>query len=79
MYSEKSIPKFDIKLPGHQVEEAFEDVTLTPFNGNIKRDSLKLKLESVDYVYKIPTIDNMVAGMLLTRVGVVQQEVIDLS
>ena len=51
----------------------------TYFNGLVYRDTLKLKVESVDCVYKIPTIDNMIAGMLLTRVGVVQQEVIDLS
>ena len=33
------------------------------FGGNIYVDTLKVKVESVDYVYEIPTIDNMLAGV----------------
>ena len=68
----KWVPHSDFPYISFMV--VLSEVNPTPFQGSINRDSLELKVEGVEYIYKIPTIDNMLGGMLITRVGVIHQE-----
>jgi len=49
-------------------------LTPQPLKGLITKNSLKIECIAVDYVYKIPTIDNMLGGMLMTHVGVLENQ-----
>lgn len=57
----KWIPHSDFPMVNYtcRIIEASPDY----FDGNVYKDTIKIKLESVDYVYEIPTLDNMLAGI----------------
>jgi hypothetical protein len=73
----KFIPHSDYPFINYHV--VLKECTPEYFKGLVTRDSLKMKVESVDYVYKIPTLDNMIGGCLLTRVGVLNGSMINLT
>jgi hypothetical protein len=65
----KLIPHIDFPYINYLID--IVKLTPKPLKGLISKNSLSIECVTVDYVYKIPTIDNMLGGMLLSRVGVI--------
>jgi len=62
----KLIPHSDITMVAYQV--IIEEISPETIDGLINIDTVKIKIKSREMVNKIYTIDNMIGGILFTRV-----------
>ena len=60
------IPHKDFIMVNYQV--VIKEINPTYLNGIVSRDTLIMKVESINLLRAIPTIDNMIKATLLTRV-----------
>tara|TARA_B100001250_G_scaffold363658_1_gene343143 strand:+ start:442 stop:909 length:468 start_codon:yes stop_codon:yes gene_type:complete len=67
----KFIPHADTPYINYKV--LLKEISPEYFGGNVYKDTMTMKVESVDYVYSIPTIDNMLKSTKTTHVGVYQE------